>query len=165
VRDADRLKDSATGLASEWHFEILFDFIFPIAHRGVHVTLVLFGIDEGSWAEGQPDAAEQVTKLGSAIGSVTRSNDLVARYGDDLFICLLPLCNVQGGLIFADRIRDAIFDFTSKTGTTVSAAIASYRGDDDGTKEDMLQALKAALIEAWAQGGDRVAIPNDGWNH
>ena len=48
MRDADRLKDPATGLASEWHFEILFDFIFPIAHRGVHVTLVLFGIDEGS---------------------------------------------------------------------------------------------------------------------
>ena len=165
MRDADRLKDPATGLASEWHFEILFDFIFPIAHRGVHMTLVLFGIDESSWAEGQPDPKQQVTELGAAIGSVTRDTDLVARYGEDLFICLLPLCNVQGGLIFSDRIRDAISDYTSRTGTTVSAAIASYRGDDDGTKEDMLQALKGALVEAWAQGGDRVEIPKDGWNH
>ncbi len=83
MRDADRLRDPATGLASEWHFDILFDFTFPIAHRGVHVTLVLFGIDEGSWSEGQPDSEEQVVNVGSAIGAVTRSTDLVARYGED----------------------------------------------------------------------------------
>jgi diguanylate cyclase (GGDEF)-like protein len=165
VRDADRLKDPATGLASEWHFEILLDFFFPVAHRGVNMTLVLFGIDEGSWTEGQPNSEQQVTNLGAAIGSVTRSTDLVARYGDDLFICLLPLCNAQGRLIFADRIRDAISDYTRETGTTVSAGIASYRGDDEGTKEDMLQALKGALVAAWGQGGDCVEIPKDGWNH
>ena len=165
MRDAERLMDPATGLSSEWHFEILFDFLFPIAHRGVHLTLVLFGIDEGSSAEDQPDPKQQTTELGAAIRQVTRSSDLAARYGDNLFICLLTLCNVQGGLIFADRIRDAISDYTSKTGTTVSAAVASYRGDDDGTQEDMLGALKGALVAAWAEGGDRVEVPKGGWNH
>ena len=165
MRDSDRLRDPATGLSTEWHFEILFDFVFPIAHRGVNVTLVLFGIDEGSWAEEQPDPKQQITELGSAIRQVTRSSDLAARYGEDLFICLLPLCNAQGGLIFADRIRDAISDYTSKTGTTMSAAVASYRGDEEGTKEDMLRALKGALVTAWARGGDRVEVPKDAWNH
>ncbi len=165
MRDADELRDPATGLSSERHFEILLDFLFPIAHRGMHLTLVLFGIDEGSWAEEQLDRKQRITELGSAIRQVTRSSDLAARYGEDLFICLLPLCNVQGGLIFADRIRDAIFDYTSKTGTTVSAAVASYRGDEEGTKEDMLRALKGALVHAWAQGGDRVEVPKDAWNH
>lgn len=165
MRDADRLKDPATGLASQWHFEILFDFIFPIAPRGMHLTLVLFGIDEGTWAEEQTNAQKQVLALGTAIGLVTRDTDLVARYGEDLFICLLPLCNVQGGLIFADRIRDAIAEHTRSTGITVSAAIASYRGDDDGTKEDMLGSLKGALVTARAQGGNRIEIPKDGWNH
>ena len=162
MRDADRLIDPATGLASEWHFELLFEFVYPIAHRGVHVTLVLFGIDKG--VDGQHDSEEDVVNLGSAIGAVTRSTDLVARYGKDMFICLLPLCNVQGGLIFADRIRDAISEYTSATGTTLSAGIASYRGDDDGTKEDMLAALKGALVTAWEHGGDRVEIPKSGWN-
>lgn len=55
VRDADLLLDSKTGLSSEWHFEILYGFIFPIADRGVPLTLVLFGIDETEWAADAPD--------------------------------------------------------------------------------------------------------------
>ncbi len=43
----DPLVDPATGLSSEWHFEIVLDFIFPIAHRGVTLTVALFGIDDG----------------------------------------------------------------------------------------------------------------------
>lgn len=164
MRDADELRDPETGLSSERHFEILLDFLFPIAHRGMHMTLVLFGIDEGSGAEEQPDPKRQIIEVGSAIREVTRSSDLAARYGEDLFICLLTLCNVQGGLVFADRIRDAISGYTSKTGTTVSAAVACHRGDEEGTKEDMLRALEGALVAARARGGDRVEVPKDDWN-
>ena len=163
LRDEDRLIDPETGLASPWHFEIILDFLFPISHRGVHLTLVLFGIDGESSAEGGPDPRLQTTELGSAIRQVTRSSDLAAPYGEDLFICLLTLCNVQGGLIFADRIRDAISAYTGMTGTTVSAAVASHRGEDEGTKEDMLRALEGALATARAQGGDRVEVPKEGW--
>ena len=160
----DPLVDPATGLSSEWHFEIVLDFIFPIAHRGVTLTVALFGIDDGDWAEGHLKPEQVVTDLGSTIGGVTRSSDLVARFGEDMFICLLPLCNLQGGLVFADRIRDALQDFTKRTGTTVSAGVASHRGGSDGTVADMLRALKGALLAAQAAGGDRVEVPADGWN-
>jgi|TARA_B100001971_G_C18183538_1_gene534221 hypothetical protein len=39
VHDVDRLRDPATGLSSQWHFEIVLDFLFPIAHRGVMLTV------------------------------------------------------------------------------------------------------------------------------
>jgi len=39
VHDVDRLRDPATGLSSQWHFEIVLDFLFPIAHRGVTLTV------------------------------------------------------------------------------------------------------------------------------
>jgi len=81
-----------------------------------------------------------------------------------MFICLLPLCNLQGGLVFADRMRDALEDFTKRTGTTVSAAVASHRGDGEGTARDMLMALKRALVAAHSGGGDRVELSADGWN-
>ena len=45
MHDPDRLIDPATGLSTEWHFDIVLDFIFPLAHRGVTLTLVLFGIE------------------------------------------------------------------------------------------------------------------------
>ena len=164
MHDVARLVDPATGLASEWHFEIVLDFIFPIAHRGVSLTLVLFGIDDGEWTSDHLKPDQVVTDLGSTIRGLTRSSDLIARFGEDMFICLLSLCNLQGGLVFADRIRDGLQDFTKRTGTTVSAGLASHRGDDKGTARDMLMALKGALVAAQAAGGDRVEISSDGWN-
>ena len=164
VHDVDRLVDPATGLSSEWHFEIVLDFVFPIAHRGVTLTLVLFRIDDGDWAAEHPKPDQVVTDLGSTLRGVTRSSDVIARFGEDMFVCLLPLCNLQGGLVFADRMRDALEDFTKRTGTTVSAAVASHRGDDEGSARDMLRALKGALVTAQSEGGDRVELPPDGWN-
>jgi diguanylate cyclase (GGDEF)-like protein len=163
VRD-DPLVDPATGLSSEWHFEIVLDFVFPLAHRGVTLTLALFGIDDSDWADGHLKPEQVITDLGSTIGRVTRSSDLIARFGDDKFICLLTLCNLQGGLVFADRIRDVLEDFTKRTGTTVSAGVASHKGEGDGTKGDMLRALNGALVAAQTAGGDRVEVPVDAWN-
>lgn len=164
MRDVDRLLDPATGLSSQWHFEIVLDFLFPMAHRGVTLSVALFGIDDGNWADGHLKPEQVITDLGSTIGGVTRNSDLVARFDEDTFICLLPLCNIQGGLVFADRIRDALEDFRKRTGTTVSAGIASHRGENDGTVADMLRALKGALMAAKAAGGDRVEVSSDGWN-
>ena len=164
MHDLDRLVDPATGLSSEWHFEIVLDFVFPIAHRGVTLTLVLFRIDDGEWTVDYPKPEQVVTDLCSTLRGVTRSSDLIARYGEDMFVCLLPLCNLQGGLVFADRMRDALDEFTKRTGTTVSAAVASHRGDGEGTAREMMMALKGALVAAQSGGGDRVEIPVDGWN-
>ena len=50
MHDVDGLRDPATGLSSQWHFEIVLDFLFPIAPRGVTLTVALFGIYEGNWA-------------------------------------------------------------------------------------------------------------------
>ena len=164
MHDVDRLVDAATGLSSEWHFEIVLDFVFPIAHRGVTLTLVLFRIDDGEWAVDHPKPDQVVTDLGSTLRGVTRSSDIIARFGEDMFICLLPLCNLQGGLVFADRIRDALDDFKKRTGTTVSSAVASHRGDGEGTARDMLMALKRSLVAAQSAGGDQIEIPADAWN-
>jgi len=164
VPDVDRLVDPATGLSSEWHFDIVLDFVYPIAHRGVTLTLVLFRIDEGEWAGNHLKPEQVVTDLGSTLRGVTRSSDIIARFGEDMFTCLLPLCNLQGGLVFADRMRDSLEDFTTRTGTTVSAAVASHRGDGEGSARDMVRALKGALVAAQSGGGDRVGLPTDGWN-
>jgi GGDEF domain-containing protein len=103
VQDVDRLVDPATGLSSEWHFEIVLNFVFPIAHRGVTLTLVLFRIDDGNWAADNAEPDQVVTDLGSTLSNVTRNSDVIARFGEDMFVCLLPLCNLQGGLVFTDR--------------------------------------------------------------
>ena len=164
MHDVDRLVDPATGLSSELHFEIVLDFVFPIAHRGVTLTLVLFRIDDGSWSDEHPKRDQVVTDLGSTLRDFARSSDVLARFGEDMFVALLPLCNLQGGLVFADRMQDMLEDFKTRTGITVSAAVASHRGEGDGTARDMLRTLKLTLVKAQSEGGDRVEVPADGWN-
>ena len=164
MQDVDRLVDPATGLSSELHFEIVLDFVFPIAHRGVTLTLVLFRIDDGNWAVDNAEPDEVVTDLGSTLRGVTRNSDVIARFGKDMFVCLLPLCNLQGGLVFADRMQDALEDFKKRTGATVSAAVASHRGEGEGTSSDMVTALEDTLVQAQSEGGDRVEVPASGWN-
>jgi diguanylate cyclase (GGDEF)-like protein len=164
VNDVDRLIDPTTGLSSERRFQTILDFVFPIAHRGVALTLVVFRIDEENWSRDETGSDQVVADLGSALKRVLRGSDLIARFDEDMFICLLPLCNVQGGLVFADRMRDHLKDFTKRTGTTVSAGVASHKGEGEGTAEDMLKSLKGALAAAQAKGGDRVEVSEDGWN-
>ena len=84
--DVDRLVDPATGLSSEWHFEIILDFVFPIAHRGVTLTLVLFRIDEGEWAVNHQKPDQVITDFGSTLRGVTRSSDVIGRFGEDMFL-------------------------------------------------------------------------------
>lgn len=164
MNDVDRLIDPTTGLSSERRFQTILDFVFPIAHRGVALTLVVFRIDEKNWSRDEVGPDQVVADLGSALKRVLRDSDLIARFDEDMFICLLPLCNIQGGLVFADRMRDHLEDFTKRTGTTVSAGVASHKGEGEGTAEDMLKSLKGALAAAQAKGGDRVEISEDGWN-
>lgn len=164
MNDVDRLIDPTTGLSSERRFQTILDFVFPIAHRGVTLTLVVFRIDEENWSRDKAGPDHVVADLGSALKRVLRDSDLIARFDADMFICLLPLCNIQGGLVFADRMRDHLEDFTKRTGTTVSAGVASHKGEGEGTAEDMLKSLRGALAAAQAKGGDRVEISEDGWN-
>ena len=120
MHDVDGLRDPATGLSRQWHFEIVLDFLFPIAHRGVTLTVALFGIDEGNWADDHANPDQVVTDLGSTIGGVTRNSDLVARFEEDTFICLLPLCNIQGGLVFAEFFFwGFVYGMPSKTSRSV----------------------------------------------
>ena len=165
MHDPDRLIDPATGLSTEWHFDIVLDFIFPLAHRGVTLTLVLFGIDEGARGSDAPPPKEVISDLGTAIGGVIRSSDLVARYGDDLFMCLLPVCNLQGGLGLRRPHSGLSRGLQGQDwGHRERAGVASHRGEGEGTRQEMVQALKAAPMEARAAGGNRVEIYQDAWN-
>lgn len=139
-------------------------FRFPHRPPGCDLDPVMFRIDDGNWAVDNAEPDQVVTDLGSTLRGVTRNSDVIARFGEDMFVCLLPLCNLQGGLVFADRMQDALEDFKKRTGTSVSAVMASHRGEGEGTSSDMVTALEETLMQAQSEGGDRVEVPPSGWN-
>lgn len=159
----DQQTDPRTGLANRWYLDLIFNFVFELGDRGVAMTLVVFaldGIDDYAAERGEEGREAVVEGFGKLLGDATRKIDVTARHGADRFQCLLLACNLQGGVVFADRIRAEAVAFTKATGLTVSAGIASY-SDDMVRRTDLEDAAARALGVAQAEGGDGIGLPRD----
>jgi two-component system cell cycle response regulator len=96
-----------------------------------------------------------------------RDTDVVARYGGDEFFVMLPATHFAGSLVVASRIwRDiAQRPLSPSQGTpldeanvTASLGVALFPSRDVRTKDALLSALEAALLEAKRRGGNRLCV-------
>ena len=93
---------------------------------------------------------------------VERPADLVARFGGEEFVVLLPATGEEGANTIALAIRHAIADValphaTSPFGqVTVSIGIAVRRPTVNDASADLIEAADAALYTAKAEGRDRI---------
>jgi len=111
------------------------------------------------------------------LDSVTRPLDVVARFGGEEFVVLLPDTPAEGVLATAERIRAAIArleidgcaDGFGKTTVSIGAAFASdtYQGD----QSTLLAAADRAMYAAKHAGRNRVglcsldeSVPPQAWN-
>lgn len=95
-------------------------------------------------------------------GSI-RDSDAVARYGGDEFFVLLPATHFAGSLVVASRIWRDVASRTFEAGgttaqITASLGVALFPSRDVRTKEALLAALEAALLEAKRRGGNRLCV-------
>jgi diguanylate cyclase (GGDEF)-like protein len=156
-------QDPLTGLSNREHFEVLYDFAFPVADRGIPLTLVFIELDGLAAlrdSEGQEAERDAVTAFGHVLLSTTRSMDLAAHLEGGRFVLMLLDCNLHGGLVCADRIRGEAADFSESSRLTVSAGVACH-DKEMKRKEDLLAVAEETLRVAVSQGGDRVAVPAD----
>jgi two-component system cell cycle response regulator len=100
-------------------------------------------------------------QLGELLRREVRSVDLVARYGGEEFVVLLPNTAVDGGLSFAERLRDRVarHDFTSglaPLALTVSIGVATFPATPGQTVDELLAAADQALYRAKHDGRNLV---------
>ena len=158
-------RDPLTGLLRFENFNKLVDeALAGSSEEGYPSSLVLIDIDNFknfNKRYGRKSGERLLAELASLIEKETRRDDLVARYGGDEFVLLLP--GARGNRLheLAEDIRYAVSDhaFLKKDGRsariTVSIGTAEFP-QDAGDAEGLFKAVQRALEKAQEQGGDRV---------
>jgi two-component system cell cycle response regulator len=96
-------------------------------------------------------------QLGDLLRREVRSVDAVARYGGEEFVILLPETAVHGAMIFADRMRERIANYSfgdpgRPVRITVSVGVACYPNRAMESPESFIALADAALYRAKADG-------------
>jgi len=159
------LEDALTGLSNERHFEILYEFAFRVAERGIPLCLATFEIDafdRFTRERGPVEAEKVVEEFGAVLRNGTRRMDVTARLVGSRCASLLLDCNLQGGMVFADRILGLAEGVTEAWGLVVNAGLAAYEPEMEGRPRALRDGAEAALREAATQGGGTVAVHRGG---
>ncbi len=155
--------DALTGLGNRRYFESRVEEAMSHAQRHRHpLALVMADLDHFKRINDSfgHEAGDRVLQaFADVLRSLTRREDVVARFGGEEFLVLLPETNGERAAAFAERVRAAtaaLDTLAPEREVTVSLGVTE-RLDGDSV-ETFMRRADEALYEAKADGRDRVAV-------
>ena len=155
------ITDELTELFNRRHFDDRMDMEIDRARRyGTCFSVAMIDVDHFKAINdtyGHTLGDKVLADVGKLLRRYGRASDLIARYGGDEFIVLMPMTDSDHACQAAERLRALIADhtFPRRKKLTVSIGFASY--PDDGTaRQEILQQSDKALYEAKRSGRNRV---------
>jgi two-component system cell cycle response regulator len=103
-------------------------------------------------------------QLGALLEDAVRKVDVVARYGGEEFVVILPETATDGGITFAERLRERIEMQSYEVGAdqpvhlTASIGVATFPSPHVATTEDFFARADEALYRAKSGGRNQVRI-------
>jgi diguanylate cyclase (GGDEF)-like protein/putative nucleotidyltransferase with HDIG domain len=171
---ASALHDYLTGADNRAHFEAQFDIFWKLAvRRNQPITLALLDVDQFKSindCHGHVVGDQVLKEVAGIIRGMARASDIVARYGGDEFIILLPQTGVEAGQSLAQRICDAVSRHVVEVGGqpvqfTISIGVASCRPQEGRDQSaDLFNRADLALYESKRRGRNCVSSAPVGEN-
>jgi diguanylate cyclase (GGDEF)-like protein len=159
--------DSLTGLGNRRDFDQRFDRAFKLAQRsGQPIAVVMVDVDQfklynDSYGHGQGDQC--LKQVAAALArAVNRPDDVVARYGGEEMVMLLPFTDAAGAARVAEAARTAVLDLqiehtASAHGVvSVSLGVAAMVPTAASSAQGLLREADLALYRAKSHGRNQV---------
>ena len=145
--------DSLTGLMNHGALHVRAREEISRARRaGTPLTCLLIDLDDFKTVNderGHQAGDEQLRTVAAAMRGELRDHDVVARYGGDEFVVLLPNADTVGGRIVAERIAAS---------ATMHCSIGVAQWGEPLSADELLDRADRALLLAKRTGKQRVAV-------
>lgn len=105
-----------------------------------------------------------IKRVAEVVRASVREVDVVARFGGDEFLVVLPSTHFAGSVTVAERIwrevgeQSFIADSSAAPRATLSVGVALFPSRDVRTKDALLRAADSALHQAKRDGGNRICV-------
>ncbi len=156
------LTDELTALPNRRYLRLFLETEFAAAQRGRGLVVCMFDIDafksfNDRWGHAAGDDALLV--FAGALTQTTRRMNLSGRWGGEEFLCIVSGSDVQGALVFVDRVRARLAASAGALAAplTVSAGLAAFEPSMKSF-EILVDAADQALYEAKAAGRNAIRV-------
>lgn len=153
-------QDPLTHVANRFQFDKVFEHSIRLSTRyGRPLSMMLIDIDHFKQVNdryGHLVGDEVLKQIASLLSNNIRKSDIVARWGGEEFVILLPDNEVSSALTLAEalRIRIETDDFAPVEQVTCSIGVVQWRVDD--SPDALLKRVDEKLYEAKERGRNRV---------
>ena len=163
----ESLRDPLTGLFHRRYFEAsLGREIHRMERRNLTLGVLLLQVDSFDMIveiRGRENADALLQALAELLKRRVRGGDVASHNGHGEFGLILPEAPLEGVRTRAEQLRTAVREMRARTGDdppvsfTLSLAAAAYP-ESGLTFEKLMRALRDALEQSMADGGDRVSV-------
>jgi len=152
--------DALTGLANRLHFNLLFSHAIKSAAREKSpLGLVFFDIDlfkNVNDTHGHLVGDDVLRTIADRVKSTLRQSDLLARWGGEEFIILLPNTPLDSATEIAEKIRQMIENHPFETAGRITCSFGVTQFDPNEDALSALGRIDELLYDAKASGRNRV---------